>query len=202
MLTVLHTVPPTLQQATADLYLHQRLLDTHGQIWASLLWGHCSFLLGLGAPKVLFVPSQTLFPSPVWVLAALWCYGVNGKLLQEGLCHNPGLLHPEALPLQQSTSDPYPAGDTQTQFWLSLCGVSGFWWAQGLFEPSERLWWVWGLILNMISPLLPSCWGFSFALGHGVSPQGRFSATQPPLQYLPSCWGSRYEIENQQGPTV
>ena len=38
-----------------------------------------------------------------------------------------------------------------------------------LFEPSKRLWRVWDLILNMISPLLPSCWGFSFALGHGVS---------------------------------
>ena len=32
-----------------------------------------------------------------------------------------------------------------------------------------HLWWVWGLILNAISPLLPSYWGFSFALGHGVS---------------------------------
>ena len=38
-----------------------------------------------------------------------------------------------------------------------------------LFEPSELLWWVWGLILNTTSPLLPSCWGFSFALGHRVS---------------------------------
>ena len=38
-----------------------------------------------------------------------------------------------------------------------------------LFEPSEHLWWVWGLILNVISPLLPPCWGLSFALGHGVS---------------------------------
>ena len=38
-----------------------------------------------------------------------------------------------------------------------------------LFEPSESLWWVWGLILNGILPLLPSCWGFSFALGCGVS---------------------------------
>ena len=26
-----------------------RLLDTHGQAWASLLWGCCSFLLGPGA---------------------------------------------------------------------------------------------------------------------------------------------------------
>ncbi|MBS4111584.1 hypothetical protein KG031_11360, partial [Streptococcus pneumoniae] len=25
------------------------------------------------------------------------------------------------------------------------------------------------MILNVISPLLPSCWGFSFALGFGVS---------------------------------
>ena len=33
--------------------------------------------------------------------------------------------------------------------------------AQGLFEPSEHLWWVWGLILNAISYLLLSCWGFS-----------------------------------------
>ena len=49
-------------------------------------WGHCSFLLGLGAHKVLFVPSKSLFPSPVLVLAALWW--VNGDLLQEDLCHN------------------------------------------------------------------------------------------------------------------
>ena len=49
-----------------------------------------------------------------------------------------------------------------------------------LFEPSEHLWWlwgliltehlwqVWGLILNVIFPLLPSCWDFSFAFGCGV----------------------------------
>ena len=37
------------------------------------------------------------------------------------------------------------------------------------FEPSECLWRVWDLILNAISPLLPSCWGFSLALGCGVS---------------------------------
>ena len=37
-----------------------------------------------------------------------------------------------------------------------------------LFEPSEHLWWLWALILNPSLPLLPSCWGFSFALGCGV----------------------------------
>ena len=85
-----HSVPLTLLQATPDPHLCWRLLDTHGQGWVSLLWGHCSFLLGPGAHKV-------------------------------------------------------------------------------LFEPSKCLWWIWGLILNVISPFLPSFWGFSFALGRGVS---------------------------------
>ena len=65
----------------ANPHLHQRLLDTPGQVWVSLLWGHSSFLLGPGAHKLLFFP----FRRPVLVLAALWW--VNGDLLQEGLCH-------------------------------------------------------------------------------------------------------------------
>ena len=65
MHALLHSVPLTLQQAPANPHLHQKPLDTHGQVWASLLWGHCSFLLGPGAHKVLFVPSKSLYPSPV-----------------------------------------------------------------------------------------------------------------------------------------
>ena len=57
----LHSVPPALQQGTDDPRLRQRLLDTHRQVWVSLLWGHCSFLLGPGVCKVLFVPSKSLF---------------------------------------------------------------------------------------------------------------------------------------------
>ena len=52
----------TLQQATAASRLCQRLLDTHREVWVSLLWGHCSFLLGPGAHKVLFVPSKSVSP--------------------------------------------------------------------------------------------------------------------------------------------
>ena len=59
----IHVVPLTFQQATADPCLHQKLLDTHRQVWFSLLWGHCSCLLGLDAHKVLFVPSKNLFPQ-------------------------------------------------------------------------------------------------------------------------------------------
>ena len=52
----------------------------------------------------------------------------------------------------------------------SKAGLAQFLWGllvgtRFFCEPSEHLWWVWGLILNVILPLLPSCWGFSFALG-------------------------------------
>ena len=53
--------PPTLKRATINECLHWRLLDTHGQVWLSLLWSHCSFLLGPDVHKVLFVPSKCLF---------------------------------------------------------------------------------------------------------------------------------------------
>ena len=63
MHALLHSVPPTPQQATINPHLCQRLLDTHGQVWVSLLWSHFSFILGPGAHKVLFVPSKSLFPQ-------------------------------------------------------------------------------------------------------------------------------------------
>ena len=42
--------------------------ETPRHLWASLgqsCGGHCSFLLSPGAHKVLFLPSKSLFPSPV-----------------------------------------------------------------------------------------------------------------------------------------
>ena len=54
---------PDPTAATADPCLCQRLLDTRGQVWGSFLLGHCSFVLGPGAHKVLFVPSKSLFPQ-------------------------------------------------------------------------------------------------------------------------------------------
>ena len=63
MHTLLDSVPPTLKQATTNPHLCQRLLDTHRQVRVSLLLGHCSFLLGPGAHKVLIVPCESLFPQ-------------------------------------------------------------------------------------------------------------------------------------------
>ena len=34
-----------------------------GQVWVSLLCGHCSFLLGPGVLKILYLPSKGLFPQ-------------------------------------------------------------------------------------------------------------------------------------------
>ena len=108
-------------------------------------------------------PQESVFP----VLCKFWQLydGVNGICLLQQEVYCSQSLCPCSSPLLTHTS----TEDTQIQFWLSVCGVSGSWCTQGLFELSECLWWVWGLILNMISPLLPPCRSFSFALGHGVS---------------------------------
>ena len=57
--------------------------------------------------------------------------------------------------------------NTQGHVWLVYVGTPYV--HKVLFESSEYLWWVWGLILNAISLIPASCWGFSFALKCGVS---------------------------------
>ena len=104
-----------------------------------------------------------------------------------------------AIPKSAANQSPYPCGsplltcsspgNAQTQFCFTLSGVSVSWCTQGLFEPSEHLWQEWGLILNANSPLLPSLWGFSFALGSGVSLRSHSSIMQLPFQCLTSFWG-------------
>ena len=103
----LHQEPLPLKQATADPYLLQRLLDIHRQVWVSLFWGHCSFPLGPGAHKVLFVPSKSLFPQS--------CVHSGGSMVGLMVTSSkrayaiPRSTAPRApaLPLKQSTADPY-----------------------------------------------------------------------------------------------
>ena len=82
--------------------------------------------------------------------------------------------------------------NSQWQMWLSL--LWSLWVLRHtrvcLSPPSLRQ--VWGLILNVILPFLPSFWGFFFALGHGYlfwwdptfSSQWLFSCE---LQFWSSC---------------
>ena len=113
-----------------------------------------SLLLSPGSWCIRFClrPPRVCFP----VLCKFWRLygGVNGDLLQEGLCHTHVYCTHSPCPCSSPLLIRTAAGDTQTEFWLSLCGVSGSWCTQGLFE---HLWQVWGLIQNAISPLLPSC---------------------------------------------
>ena len=66
-----------------------KTLDTHRQVWPSLLWDNCSFLLSPGAHKDLLFPPRVCFPrssqSFCWILRLgihLWAI----ELLQ--LCEN------------------------------------------------------------------------------------------------------------------
>ena len=120
MHALLHSVPPTLQQATADPCLHQRLLDTHRQVLVSLFWGHCSFLLGHGAHKFFVcVPSKSLFLQSC-VSSGRYIVGLmltsSKRAYATPICciQSPC---PCSSPLLTRTS----AGDTQTPFCLSLC---------------------------------------------------------------------------------
>ena len=151
--------------------------ETPGNSQASLgqtLLG--SLLLSPGSWCTMFClcPPSTYFP----ILCKLWQLygGVNGDLFQEGLCHTQVCCTQSPCPCGRPLLTHTSTVDVQTQFCLSLCGVPGSWSPQGLFEPSEHLWQEWDLILNTNSPLPTSCWGFSFALGCGLSPHSHSSA--------------------------
>ena len=73
-------------------------------------------------------PPRVCFSSPMQVLASL-C-GVNGNLLQEGLCHTQVCFTQSPCPCGRPLLIHTSSGDMQTRFWLTLCGVSGSWYAQ------------------------------------------------------------------------
>ena len=104
MHTLLHSVPLTLQLATANPRLQQRLLDSQGQVWVRLLWGHCSFLLGPGIHKLLFVPPKNLFPQSC-VSSGSSLVGLMVSSSKRAYA-TPRSTAPRAPPLQPSTADP------------------------------------------------------------------------------------------------
>ena len=151
-----HSVPPTLQQATADTCLHWKLLDSQASLGQSLVG---SLLLPPGSWCTQgFVCALQESVSPV-LCKFWWLYGgVNGNLLQEGLCHTQVCCTQSPYPCGRPLLTCNSTGDAHT-----LTGRSGSVSVESpgvhkvLFEPSKCLWWVWGLILNVISPLLLSC---------------------------------------------
>ena len=124
---------PDPMPATVNLQLHQRLPDTHRQVGLSLLCSHCSFLLGSGVRKVLYVPSKDLS----------WVWGL--------------ILYMTTPRLPSCCSFSFVFG----------CRVSFFWWApisscQRLFNSyfwfqcSLRRRWVHILLLSLLEPVFLS----------------------------------------------
>ena len=143
MQTLLHSVPPTWQQATANAHLCWRLLDIHRESG--------SVSCGVTAPSPGSWCAQgsvcALQNSISPVLCKFWWLsgGLTGDLLQEGLCHTQVYCTQSPCPCSSPLLTHTSSGDIQIQFCLSLCGVSRSWYAQGMFEPS-------GFILNVILP--------------------------------------------------
>ena len=167
MQPLMHSPPLTLQQATADPCLCWRLPDTHRQVWVSLLWGPLLLSSGSWCTQG-FVSALQESVSPV--LCKFWrlyC-GVNCDHLQKGLCLTQVCCTQSPCPCGRSLLIHTSTGDTQTLNGRSGSGSVGFPSVQKIwFEPSEHPRQAQGLTLNMILPLLLSCWGYSFAFGYG-----------------------------------
>ena len=59
---LVYSVPLTLGQATLDPQLCRRLLDNHRQAWLSVLWSHCSFLLGPETARFFCALKESISP--------------------------------------------------------------------------------------------------------------------------------------------
>ena len=77
-----------------------------------------------------------------------WLYGgVNGDLLQEGLCHTQGCCTQSPCPCGRPLLTHLSTGDIQTlkdrSGSVSVESPGAY---KVFFEPSKHVWWVWGLI--------------------------------------------------------
>ena len=99
-------------------------------------WLVGSLLLSLGSwcTRFCLCTPRVYFPA----LCKFWQLygGVNGDLLQEGLYHTQVCCTQNPCPCGRPLLARTSTGDAQTQFCLSLCGVSGSWCTKGVFEPS------------------------------------------------------------------
>ena len=139
MHVLLHSLPPTLQQATTDPPLCWRLPGKSGSISVSVI---APFPGSWYTQVSVCALQESIYP----VLCNFWQLygGVNGDLLQEGLCHTQVSCTQSSCSCGSQLLTHTSTGDTQT-----LKGKSGSVSVGSpgadkvLFEPSEHLWWVW-----------------------------------------------------------
>ena len=149
MHTLPHSVAPTLQQANVT--------HTSAGNSSTFMGKSGSVSCGITAPFYWFLvctrfclcPPRVCFP----VLCIFWWLygGFDGDLLQEGLCNTQLCCTESPCPCSRPLLTCTSTGDVQTLKGRSgsvPVGTPGVY--KILFEPSELLWWLWGLILNVI----------------------------------------------------
>ena len=162
-----HSEPLSLHQATAYLRLHQGLLDTHRQSG--------SVSCGVTAPFswVLMHTGFCLCPpeSVSTVLYKFWrlCGGVNGDLLQKGLCYTQVCRTQSPCPCGSPLLTCTSTGDAQTHKGSLVQSLWGSWCAQGFVGAFRASLVGMGFDSKCVFPLPIILLGFSFGLGHGVS---------------------------------
>ena len=115
--------PPLTQASTRDSWT---LMGKSGSVSCGVTAPFSCVLVGTrfcSCPQ----ESVSLVLCKFW---QLYC-GVTSDLLQEGLCHTQVCCTQSPCPCDRPLLTCTSSGDTQTQFWLSLCGVSGSLCAQG-----------------------------------------------------------------------
>ena len=120
------TATLTAPKPAAGQHRPPPLLETPGHSRASLdrsLVGSLLLSPVLVHTRFCLCPPRVCFP----VLCKFWWVygGVNGDLLQENLCHTQVCCTQSPCPCSRPLLTHTFAGDSQTQFWLSLCG--GLW---------------------------------------------------------------------------
>ena len=185
---------PIVFSAPDPLADHCRPKPPPGDSW-TLTGKSSSISSGVTAPfswvlvhtSFIFVPSKSLFPQSCGrsVIKFHWPPKSNSlefsiplldpQIWKPVVCPRTSLIAQELLSHKCSPDCVIScwfyggANDTQSQVWLSLCGVSGFWCAQGF---------VWALQGSLVGmgfeskcnfSFLQSCWGFSFALRYWIS---------------------------------
>ena len=155
--------PQTLQQATTHPRLCWRLLDTQTSPEQSLVG---SLLLSPGAQGSVCAPQESIFQPCVSSGSSM--VGLMATSSKRA-CTIPKSAAPRVPVPTADHCWPAPPQETLRHSSVSDSEGPGSRCTQALLEPSEHLWREWGLILNANLPLLPSCWGCSFATGCGVS---------------------------------
>ena len=112
MHTLLHSVPPTLQQSAADPCFCWRFLDAWASLGQSFVGVTAPFSWVLVHTRFCLGPPSVCFP----VLCKFWWLygGVNGDLLQESLCHTQVCCTQSPCPCGRPLLTHTSIGDTQT----------------------------------------------------------------------------------------